>query len=165
MAGESATLVYEETEHGREWRLFTLFEPGVSDDRRGRRHQTRRRPDLNLDGTDVRVTLVDQSRVYHIEGQAPEGVELGDVADYFNAEGGNNMVVVSWTGEEVECYRGHGSFRGSRHVGLQPSRPKRTEPFISSAELLHIVKGHENSRHSFCGRRHSLSLLCHFSAP
>ena len=61
---------------------------------------------LNLDGTDVRVTLVDESRVYHIEGEAPEGVEVGDVAHYFNAGGGEHMVVVSWTGDEVECYHG-----------------------------------------------------------
>ena len=46
------------------------------------------------------MTLVDESRVYHIEGKAPEGVEIGDVAHYFNAETGNNMQVVSWTGDE-----------------------------------------------------------------
>ena len=61
---------------------------------------------LNLDGTAVRVTLVDESRVCDIEGEAPEGVEVGDVARYFNAESGNTMQVVSWTGEEVEYFRG-----------------------------------------------------------
>jgi hypothetical protein len=50
--------------------------------------------------------LVDESRVYHIEGEAPEGVELGDIAHYFNAETSNRMIVVSWTGDEVEYYRG-----------------------------------------------------------
>src|SRR5262245_47022815 len=61
---------------------------------------------LNLEGHDVRVTLVDETRVYHIEGEAPEGVEVGDVAHYFNAEAGSRMFVVSWTGNEVECFRG-----------------------------------------------------------
>ena len=49
---------------------------------------------------------MDESLVCEIEGEAPEGVELGDVAHYFNAESGNEMVVVSWTGDEVEFYRG-----------------------------------------------------------
>lgn len=103
--GESATLVYEETEQGGEWRLFTLFEPEYAITAEDA--ATKRVGDpLNLDGTQVRVTLVDESRVYHIEGQAPEGVEVGDVAHYFNAEAGNTMQVVSWSGDEVECYRG-----------------------------------------------------------
>jgi len=103
--GESATLVYEETERGGEWRLFTLFEPEfpmTAEDAGTKRVGDQ----LNLEGQDVRVTLVDETRVYHIEGEAPEGVELGDVAHYFNAEAGNRMVVVSWTGVEVEYYRG-----------------------------------------------------------
>lgn len=103
--GESATLVYEETERGGEWRLFTLFEPEFSmtaEDAATKRVGDR----LNLDDRDVRVTLVDETRVYHIEGEAPEEVELGDVAHYFNAESGSTMIVVSWTGDEVEYYRG-----------------------------------------------------------
>jgi hypothetical protein len=52
------------------------------------------------------VRLVSKSRVYHIEGKAPEGVDLGDVAHYFNAVAGNTMIVVSWTGPEVEFYKG-----------------------------------------------------------
>lgn len=103
--GKSATLVYEETERGGQWRLFTLFEPEfpiTAEDAAAKRVGD----PLNLDGTDVRVTLVDESRVYHIEGQAPEGVEVGDVAHYFNAEAGDTMQVVSWTGDEVEVYRG-----------------------------------------------------------
>lgn len=103
--GESVTLVFEETERGGEWRLFTLFEPEfamtVQD------AATKRVGDqLNLDDHDVRVTLVDETRVYQIEGEAPEGVEVGDVAHYFNAQSGNRMVIVSWTGDEVEYYRG-----------------------------------------------------------
>ena len=61
---------------------------------------------LNLDGTDVRVTFRQTSRIYHIEGTAPDGEHVGSVADYFNAESGNVMQVVSWTGSEVEFYRG-----------------------------------------------------------
>jgi len=104
-AGGSATLVYERTERGGEWRFFTMFEPQypiTAEDA-----ATKRVGDpLNLDGTDVRVTLLEQSRVYHIEGKAPEGVEVGDYANYFNAERGDAMDVVSWTGQEVECYHG-----------------------------------------------------------
>jgi hypothetical protein len=105
MEGESATLVYEEGDAGGEWRLFTMFEPEYpmpADDA-----ATKRVGDpLDFGEGQYRVTLVDESRVYHIEGEAPEGVEAGDVARYFNAEAGNKMIVVSWTGEEVEYFRG-----------------------------------------------------------
>ena len=103
--GRYADLVFEETEHGGEWRLFTLFKPEypmTAADAATKRVGDR----LNLTGEDVRVTLRSTSRVYHIEGQAPEGVEVGDVANYFNAEAGNDMQVVSWTGDEVEYYNG-----------------------------------------------------------
>jgi hypothetical protein len=111
-AGASATLVYEETEHGGQWRLFTMFEPEYP--MTAADAATKRVGDpLNLNGTDVRVTLVDESRVYHIEGQAPEGVEVGDAAHYFNAEAGDTMQVVSWTGDEVEYYRGMDLPRGA----------------------------------------------------
>ena len=33
-------------------------------------------------------------------------MSVGDVAQYFNAEAGGKMWVVSWSGDEVECYRG-----------------------------------------------------------
>ena len=103
--GDVATLVYEETEHGGEWRLFQLFEPAhpltASD------AATKRAGDaVNLSGTQMFVRLVSKSTVYAIEGKAPEGVEVGDVAHYFNAVAGNTMTVVSWTGEEVEFYKG-----------------------------------------------------------
>ena len=101
--GESVTLVHEQTESGVEWKLFTMFEPEypmTATDAATKRVADR----LNLEETDLLVTLVDESRVYHIEGEAPEGVEVGDVAHYFNAEGGNRMLVVSWTGEEVEFF-------------------------------------------------------------
>jgi len=103
--GDNATLVYERTERGGEWRFFTMFEPQypiTAEDA-----ATKRAGDpINLDGADVRVTLVEQSRIYHIEGKAPEGEAVGEYANYFNAERGNIMDVVSWTGQEVECYHG-----------------------------------------------------------
>ncbi|MFZ2642028.1 MAG: DUF4178 domain-containing protein [Verrucomicrobiia bacterium] len=104
-AGSSATLVFEETENGPEWRLFTFFEPAhplTAGEAAAKRVGER----VNLDGQPMPVTLVDQSRVYFVEGTPPEGVEVGDVADYFNVESGNRMLVVSWTGDEVECYQG-----------------------------------------------------------
>jgi len=104
-AGEEATLVFEETETGGQWRLFTLFEPDSP--MTAREASAKRVGDpVHFDNRDLRVTLVDESRVEHIEGEAPEGVERGDVARYFNAEGSNRMFVVSWTGDEVECFRG-----------------------------------------------------------
>jgi hypothetical protein len=103
--GEVATLVYEETERGGEWRLFHLFEPACP--MTAADAATKREGDpLSLEGMQMFVRLVSKSRVYHIEGKAPEGVEVGDEAHYFNAVTGNNMIVVSWTGEEVEFYRG-----------------------------------------------------------
>jgi hypothetical protein len=122
--GESATLVFEETERGGEWRLFTMFEPEYP--MTAADAATKRIGDsLNLDGTDVRVTLVDESRVYHIEGEAPEGVEVGDVARYFNAEAGDKMQVVSWTGDEVEYYHGIDLPRGAvaNAFGLRSESP------------------------------------------
>jgi hypothetical protein len=104
-AGASATLVFEETESGPAWRLFTLFEP--SNPLTASEAATKQIGDqVNLDGEPMPVTLVDQSRVHFAEGQPPEGVEVGDVADYFNVESGDRMFVVSWTGDEVECYQG-----------------------------------------------------------
>lgn len=103
--GDEATLVFETTETGGEWRLFTLFEPDTP--LTAAAAAAKRVGDaVQFEGRNLRVTLVDESRVEAIEGEAPEGVEVGDVAQYFNAEGANRMFVVSWTGDEVECYRG-----------------------------------------------------------
>jgi hypothetical protein len=103
--GGVATLVYEQTERGGEWRLFQMFEPACP--MTAADAATKRAGDpLDLEGMHMFVRLVSQSRVYHIEGKALEGVEVGDVAQYFNAVTGNNMIVVSWTGEEVEFYKG-----------------------------------------------------------
>jgi hypothetical protein len=52
------------------------------------------------------VTLVQRSRVYYIEAEAPEGENVDSIANFFNAEAGDVMQVVSWTGDEVEYYNG-----------------------------------------------------------
>lgn len=104
-AGDSATLVFEQTESGPAWRLFTLFEPAnplTASEAAAKQVGDQ----VNLDGQPMPVTLEDQSRVYFIEGTPPEGVKVGDVADYFNVESGERMLVVSWTGGEVEFYQG-----------------------------------------------------------
>jgi hypothetical protein len=98
-------LVFEETEEGPQWRLFTIFDPVHP--MTAREAASKRVGDsVNLDGTPIQITLVDQSRVYHIEGEAPEGVEVGDVANYYNAEDQTRMLVASWTGNEIEFYWG-----------------------------------------------------------
>lgn len=103
--GDEATLVHEVGDRGVEWRMFVMFAPeyALTAAEAARKRIGDR---INLEGTDARITLVDESRVYYIEGDAPEGVELGDVANYFNARLGKDMIVVSWSGEEVEYYRG-----------------------------------------------------------
>jgi hypothetical protein len=126
---EEATLVFEETEQGAQWRLFRYFEPEC--ELTAADAATKQVGDsLNLDGTDVRVTLVDESRVFHIEGRAPEGVEVGDVARYFNAEADGVMVVVSWTREEVECY--HGEDLSSTVVSTAFNLPPQFSRFVPS---------------------------------
>ena len=125
--GGSVTLVYEETESGAEWKLFTLFEP--ENPMTTAEAATKRVGDIvNLDGTPRRVTLVDESRVYHIEGEAPEGVEVGDVARYFNAETGDKMLVASWTGDAIEFYWGADLPRGTvaAAFGLSEDSPQRS---------------------------------------
>jgi hypothetical protein len=104
-SGESATLVYEGTESGGQWRLFNSFEPEFPMTAADAGTKQVGDP-LNLTGNDVRVTFRGTSRVYQIEGEAPEGVKVGGVAEYFNAEAGDLMQVVSWTGDEVEYYDG-----------------------------------------------------------
>ena len=110
-SGDQATLVYEKTDNGVHWRIFTLFDPEypmTAEDAATKRVGDR----LNLTGDDVSVTFRSQSQVYYVEGKAPEGEEIGTMADYFNAEAGSLMQVVSWTGEEVEFYKGVTLTRG-----------------------------------------------------
>lgn len=135
--GDEATLVHEVGERGVEWRMFVLFEPEYplsATDAASKRVGDH----LNLEGTDARITLVDESRVYYIEGEAPEGVELGDGANYFNARLGKDMVVVSWTGDEVEYYRGKDISSGlvATAFGLRPAEVSNFEdPFRGSSSF------------------------------
>ena len=132
-AGDSVTLVYEESESGGEWKLFTWFEP---DNPRSVPEAAAQRvgDEVNFDGTPLRVTLVDESRVYHIEGEAPEGVEMGDVAHYFNAEAGNKMQVASWTGDEVEYYRGVDLPRGTVATAFGLPSERSAASFLSAPD-------------------------------
>jgi hypothetical protein len=103
--GESAILVFDESERSSQWRLFTLFDPEypiTAADAASKSVGDR----LNLTGHDVRISFRGSSCVYFVEGKAPEGEAVGSTAEYFNAVSGNIMQVVSWTGDEVECYSG-----------------------------------------------------------
>ena len=110
--GEFATLVYEETQDGRHWRWFELFEPRTSIT--AAEAALKRADDLVvIDSVAMHVIRVDHSRVYHVEGEPPEGEHAGSVADYFNAEASGELFVVSWTGDEVEFYRGSNLSNGT----------------------------------------------------
>ncbi len=100
-----AMLVCEDVYGAQQWRLFTEFTPAHS--LTATQAAAQRVGDrVSLDGVSAEVTVVDESRVYFIEGRAPDWVAVGDVARYFNAEAGGKMWVVSWTGDEVEYFRG-----------------------------------------------------------
>lgn len=103
--GKYATLVFEESGSGGPWKFFAMFDPATP--MTAKEAATVRTSDpVNLDGTPLRVTLVQRSQVYFVEGKVPEGVRVGQHANYFNAEDADKMEVVSWTGEEVEFYTG-----------------------------------------------------------
>ncbi len=122
--GYYATLVFEETRRGGKWRFFEMFDPQTpmtsqeADDKRVG-------DAVNLDGTPVLVTRVDRSRVYAVEGKVPEGVVVGQHAKYFNAEAGDKMIVVSWTGDEVEFYSGRTIAGGAVASAFNLSGPAR----------------------------------------
>jgi hypothetical protein len=103
--GKYATLVFEESGSRGNWKLFEMFEPRAPMTAK-EAAEISQNGQVNLDGTPLTVTLVDRSRVYFVEGKTPEGVLVGQKADYFNAEAGDKMIVVSWTGDEVEYYSG-----------------------------------------------------------
>jgi hypothetical protein len=133
-AGNSATLVFEETEEGPEWKLFRDFTP--SQPLTAAEAASKKVGDkVSLDGTPARVTLVGESRVHHIEGSAPEGVEVGDVAHYFNVDTGSRMLVASWTGAEIEFYEGLDAAAESvaAAFGFPAARPVARPAGLSSA--------------------------------
>jgi hypothetical protein len=109
--GQMATLVFEESAAGGTWRLFSMFDP--ENPMTAEEAATKRAGDpIYLRQAPFFVTRAAQSRVYYVEGKAPEGVAVGQRADYFNAQSGHKMIVVSWTGREVEYYEGE-SMTGS----------------------------------------------------
>jgi hypothetical protein len=103
--GGPATLVFEETETGCAWRLFTMFDPRKPITA-AEAATIKEGEAVDIDGTPARVTRVDQSRIYRVEGKTPEGIAPDKLANYFNAEAGSRLIVVSWTGEEMEFYSG-----------------------------------------------------------
>jgi hypothetical protein len=138
-SGSSGTLVYEETEHGPEWKLFRLFEPERP--LTAREAMAKRVGDtVNLDGTPTKVTLVDESRVYHIEGSAPEGVAVGDVAQYFNADTGQRMLVASWTGDEIEFYEGEDAPAELIASAFGFAQPRASSSFTSGTDAAAATK-------------------------
>ncbi len=104
-SGAPRILVYEETADGGVWRLFDRFDPpnpmSISDAGAALMGQT-----VHLDGRNLKITFLGRSRVAEIEGWAPPGEFLGKEEEYFNAEAGRQMVVVSYTPEVIEFYRG-----------------------------------------------------------
>jgi hypothetical protein len=104
--GNTGTLVYEEGDAGPEWKLFQLLPPQQNPLTVSEAETKRVGDRVSFGGPAIPVTLVDRSRVYHIEGTPPEGVEVGDLADFFNADAGDHMIVASWTGNEIEFYEG-----------------------------------------------------------
>lgn len=117
--GADTTLVYESGI----WKRFDLFDPDVklsasdaADCGVGEQVTLRSGP--------AEIKYVGQSRIVYVEGKAPEGYRVGSEAHYFNAEAGNQLFVVSWTGDEVEFYEGQSLPRGEveRAFGLpEPS--------------------------------------------
>lgn len=104
-SGRSATLVHEDEGDVSPWKLFTDLDP--ANPLSAAEAATRQIGDvINLTGTEACITLMGESRVEFIEGEAPEGVEINDVAHYFNADIDGQIIVVSWTGDEVEVFRG-----------------------------------------------------------
>jgi hypothetical protein len=97
--------VFEETEDGCAWRLFTMFDPQapMTAAEAAAKHVG---DVVLLDGANLHITRVDRSQVYYVEGKTPEGIETGKQANYFNADAGSRQIVVSWTGDEVEYYSG-----------------------------------------------------------
>lgn len=124
--GANGTLVHEEGEDGPEWKLFRMFEPAAPLTA-SEAARLRVGDKVNLTGSPIAITLVDESVVRLIEGTPPEGVERGDVAHYFNADTGRSMLVVSWTGDEIEFYEGHDLpedlvMKGFGLTSVQPAR-------------------------------------------
>ena len=86
-------------------------------------------------GQNGKVMVIDRvgdSTVHFIQGGAPKGVKVGDVARYFNARSGRSMAVVSWTGSEVEYFRGMDLYRGLVSIAFRwPPQSSRSKSVTS----------------------------------
>ena len=122
-AGQAITLVFEEDEDGSEWKVFRMFEP-LRPMSAQAAAAVRVGNTVEFDGKKAHVSLISDSRVVYVEGQPPEGVEVGDVARYFNADAPEKTYVVSWTGEEVEHYCGEKI--SARRIELSFELPRGT---------------------------------------
>jgi hypothetical protein len=118
--GGSATLVFEDTDQGGQWRLFTAFEPEnpMSPEDAASKQVGNL---LNLEGTDVRITLISESRVCQVEGVPANDEQVGETDHYFNAQGGNTMIVVSWSGDKVEFFQGKNISYGTVKAAFNPA--------------------------------------------
>ena len=103
--GKYATLVFEDYGAGVHWKFFEMFDP-QNPISAAEAEQKVVGELFVLDGQSLRVNYLDSSRVYFVEGKVPEGVVVGHRAKYFNADAGDRLIVVSWTGDEVEFYSG-----------------------------------------------------------
>lgn len=122
-SGEAITLVFEEGEEGGDWKVFRMFEP-LRPMSAQAAAAVRVGNTVEFDGKKAHVSLLSESRVVYVEGQPPEGVEVGDVARYFNADAPEKTYVVSWTGEEVEHYCGERI--SARRIELSFDLPRGT---------------------------------------
>jgi hypothetical protein len=132
-SGHEATLTWEQTEEGISWKLFQYFEPGTPLDY-AKASRIKLGDRVNIDGLEAKVDYVGESQVYLIEGEAPEGVQLGDKARYFNAWLGNNQLVVSWTGNEVEHFLGDvlSERQVARAYGVSMPAPASAGSYVSA---------------------------------
>ncbi len=122
-----AMLVCEEVYGAQQWRLFSELAPTkpLTAREAGLKQVGDR---VDFDGVSAEITVVDETRVHFIEGKAPDWVSVGDVAQYFNAEAGGKMWVVSWSGDVVEYFRGmnlHGELV-ARALNLPPAALTKT---------------------------------------
>ncbi len=124
-SGEQRILVYEETARGGKWRFFTRFEPAVPRSIPEAEEKTMGDV-INLDGTNVSVTFIGRSRVSQIEGWAPKGEYVGKEEQYFNAEAGSKMIVVSYTPDQIEFYNGETIFGGVVEHAFSIPKPPRS---------------------------------------
>ena len=122
--GTAPTLVYESGL----WKRFALFEPTASLNARDA-GEVSVGEEITVGGFSAKVTYVGASRVVYIQGRAPEGYRIGSEADYFNAVAGSDMLVVSWTGEEVEYYRGRLLPRGTVEHAFRLPEPSLLSRF------------------------------------